>query len=53
MKAAALVGFLLLVLAHPAAVAAVVAVELASCGLLGWLIWRTARLHPCLYWRTA
>ena len=53
MKALAIMLAMLLTLAHPVAAAAVVAVELAVCGLLGWLIWRTFRLHPCLYWRTA
>ena len=36
----------LLVLAHPAAAAAVLGAELAVCGALGWLVWRAARLAP-------
>lgn len=46
MKAAVLALIVALVLAHPAAAAAVVAAELAGCAVLGWLIWRTVRRYP-------
>lgn len=53
MKALAIVAFVLMVLAHPAAAAAVLGAELAICGVLGGLVWRTVRRHPHPYWRTA
>lgn len=53
MKAVVIVLAVLLALAHPAALPAVVTAELTACGVLGGLIWRAVRLHPCLYWRTA
>jgi hypothetical protein len=42
-----------LLLAHPAAAAAVLAAELAVCGGVGCLIWRASRLRPYPHWRTA
>jgi hypothetical protein len=42
-KALAIVLAVLLVLAHPAAVAVVLAAELAACAVLGALIWRAIR----------
>lgn len=53
MKALAIVLAVLLVLAHPAAAAAVLGIELTICGVLGCLVWRTVRRHPHPYWRTA
>lgn len=53
MKALAVVLAVLLVLAHPAATAAVLGGELAVCGALGWMIRRAFRAHPHPYWRTA
>jgi hypothetical protein len=52
-RALAVVLAVLLVLAHPAAAAAVLGVELAVCGGIGCLIWRASRLRPYPYWRTA
>lgn len=43
MKAVAVVLAFLLVLAHPAAVTPVLAVDLAVCSVLGWLTWRGLR----------
>lgn len=53
MKALAIILAVLLVLAHPAAAAAVLAAELGVCAVLGWLVWRALRQHPYPYWRTA
>jgi hypothetical protein len=53
MKALGLILAVLLVLAHPAAAAAVLGAELAVCGVLGWLAWRTLRRNPYPCWRTA
>lgn len=53
MKALAIVAFALLVLAHPAAAAAALGVELAVCSALGLLVWRIFRARPYPYWRTA
>jgi hypothetical protein len=50
-KAAVLILAILLVLAHPAAAAAVVAIELGVCAVLGWYIWRAFRRSPT--WRPA
>jgi hypothetical protein len=52
-KALAIILSVLLVLAHPAAAAAVLGAELAVCTALGWLVWRTLRRHPHPCWRTA
>ncbi len=48
MKALMIVLAVLLVPAHPLAAAAVLAAELAACGVPGLLIWRAARFrsHP-------
>lgn len=40
MKAVIILLSVLLVLAHPAAVAAVLSVEAVVCSALGWLTWR-------------
>jgi len=53
MKAVLIVLAVLLVLAHPAAAAAILAAELAVCGGVGCLIWRASRVRPYPYWRTA
>lgn len=54
MKALVIVLAVLLVVAHPAVAAAVLAAELGVCAALGWLIWRVVRPGR-LYrpWRTA
>jgi hypothetical protein len=53
-KALAVILAVLLMLAHPAAVIAVLGAELAVCSALGWLVWRIVRPGR-LYrpWRTA
>lgn len=56
MKALVILLAVALVLAHPAAAAAVVGVELAACGVLGALIWRAlrpVRSYPGRHRRTA
>ena len=56
MRAAAIVLAALLVLAHPAAAFAVLAVELAACAVLGCLILRALRplcLPAGRHWRAA
>ena len=54
MKAVAVVLAFLLVLSHPAAVAAVLAAEMAVCGILGWLTWQGLRaaMIPATWRRT-
>ena len=54
MKAVAIVLAFLLVTTHPAAIAAVMAVEFAVCGLLGWLTWQGLRaaMVPATWRRT-
>jgi hypothetical protein len=53
MKALAVAVFVLLVLAHPAAAAAILSAELGVCGALGWLVRRALRRHPHPVRRTA
>lgn len=53
MKALAIVLAVLLVIAHPAAAAAVAAAELGACAVLGLVIWRAARSWPRPYARRA
>lgn len=53
MKALAVVLAVLLVLAHPAAAAAIVGPELAVCCAVGRLFWRAARPRLYPHWRTA
>lgn len=55
MKAVVIILAALLVLAHPAGVAVVLAVELPVCAGLGWLTWRGlhAAMHPAAWRRAA
>jgi hypothetical protein len=53
MKALAVIVFVLMVLAHPAAAAAVLGAELAACVVLGWLAWRALRpMRTVPAWRS-
>jgi hypothetical protein len=54
-KAVAIVLAFLLVLSHPAVIAAVLAAEVAVVGILGWLTWRGLRsaMVPPAWRRTA
>jgi len=54
MKAVAIVLAFLLVVTHPAAIAAVMAADLAVVGVLGWLTWQGLRaaMIPATWRRT-
>ena len=55
MKATVIVLAFLLATTHPAAVAAVLAAEVAACAALGWLTWRGLRaaMIPATWRRAA
>jgi hypothetical protein len=53
MKAFAVILFVLLAIAHPMALAAVLAAELGVCAVIGWLIWRAVPLGLYRPGRTA
>ena len=53
MKALVIILAALLVIAHPAAAAAVLGAELGACTVLAVLIWRARRFRSCPHMRRA